>query len=33
MSKVRVFPSVFNGEVTLPPSKSDVHRAILWAKV
>ena len=33
MSKVRVFPSVFNGEVTLPPSKSDVHRAILCASL
>lgn len=33
MSKVRVLPSVFNGEVTLPPSKSDVHRAILCASL
>ncbi|MEE0930971.1 MAG: 3-phosphoshikimate 1-carboxyvinyltransferase [Acutalibacteraceae bacterium] len=31
MSSVRVIPTVFNGEVTLPPSKSDVHRAILCA--
>lgn len=33
MSKVRVLPSIFNGEVTLPPSKSDVHRAILCASL
>ncbi len=31
MSSVRVMPTVFHGEVTLPPSKSDVHRAILCA--
>lgn len=31
MSSVKVMPSVFKGEVTLPPSKSDVHRAILCA--
>lgn len=31
MSSVRVMPTNFNGEVTLPPSKSDVHRAILCA--
>lgn len=31
MSSVRVMPTIFNGEVTLPPSKSDVHRAILCA--
>lgn len=31
MSSVRVMPTIFNGVVTLPPSKSDVHRAILCA--
>ncbi len=33
MSNVIVSPSAFNGEVTLPPSKSDVHRAILCASL
>ncbi|MEE0858605.1 MAG: 3-phosphoshikimate 1-carboxyvinyltransferase [Acutalibacteraceae bacterium] len=33
MSSVRVMPAVFSGEVTLPPSKSDVHRAILCASL
>lgn len=33
MSNIRVMPTVFNGEVTLPPSKSDVHRAILCASL
>lgn len=31
MGNVKVMPSKFKGEVTLPPSKSDVHRAILCA--
>lgn len=33
MSNVIVSPSLFNGKVTLPPSKSDVHRAILCASL
>lgn len=33
MSNVKVMPSTFKGEVTLPPSKSDVHRAILCASL
>ena len=31
MSNIKVMPTVFRGEVTLPPSKSDVHRAIICA--
>ncbi|MEE0266145.1 MAG: 3-phosphoshikimate 1-carboxyvinyltransferase [Acutalibacteraceae bacterium] len=33
MSSIKVMPSRFKGEVTLPPSKSDVHRAILCASL
>lgn len=33
MSNAIVSPSLFSGEVTLPPSKSDVHRAILCASL
>ena len=33
MSNIRVMPTVFKGEVTLPPSKSDVHRAIICASL
>ncbi len=33
MSNIKVMPTVFRGEVTLPPSKSDVHRAILCASL
>ena len=33
MSNIKVMPTAFKGEVTLPPSKSDVHRAILCASL
>lgn len=33
MSNIKVLPTTFSGEVTLPPSKSDVHRAILCASL
>lgn len=33
MSSIKVMPTTFKGEVTLPPSKSDVHRAILCASL
>lgn len=33
MSSIKVMPTAFKGEVTLPPSKSDVHRAILSASL
>ncbi|MEE1077018.1 MAG: 3-phosphoshikimate 1-carboxyvinyltransferase [Acutalibacteraceae bacterium] len=33
MSNIKVMPATFKGEVTLPPSKSDVHRAILCASL
>lgn len=31
MTNVTLFPSTLHGEVTVPPSKSDVHRAIICA--
>ena len=31
MSNITVLPTTFDGEVILPPSKSDVHRAIICA--
>ncbi len=33
MSNITVFPRTFSGEVVLPPSKSDVHRAIICASL
>lgn len=31
MSDIKLFPSSLNGTVTVPPSKSDVHRAVICA--
>ena len=31
MSEVIIKPSSLNGKITVPPSKSDVHRAIICA--
>ena len=31
MSDIKIFPSLLRGAVTVPPSKSDVHRAIICA--